>query len=431
MNEDFVVFLWKHRKLRGNPLRTVCGKDVEIISPGQENHNSGPDFLSAMVRIDHTLWAGNVEIHVRSSQWFAHNHHKDKAYDNIILHVVYEFDREITSSSRNIIQHLEVKHYFDHALLENYTQLERSKTWIACAKLIGQIDPYLIKHWIWRLLVSRIERKTEEMNHYLNYFNADREKTFLFMLCRVLAGKANETAFGLLVQRLDRLILEKNHNQLFILEALLFGQAGLLEESFMEDYPKSLQVEYQYQRKKHDLPPPLRKQIWKYSRMRPGNFPDLRIAQLAMLICNNGGIRFRQIIQSHRAEEIGCFFRIQPSAYWSSHYRLDHPVSPKSGTIGEETINRLLINTIAPAIAIDRTEKNGTHAFEGAISLLEQLPPENNKIIRQWQRLLSQLESAAETQGLLELYKYYCTPKKCLKCMIGNKILSSNSSFRN
>lgn len=431
MNEDFVVFLWKHRKLRGNPLKTVCGKEVEIITPGQENHNSGPDFLAAMVRIGNTLWAGNVEIHVRSSQWFEHNHHLDKAYDNIILHVVYKHDRMVTDQANKPLHHLEVKQYFDHFLAESYVRLEKSRSWIACEKLIDKIEPYLIRHWIWRLLVNRIERKAGEIKHYLNYFGFDREKTYLFLFCRVLAGKANETAFGLLVQRLDRLILEKNHDQIFVLEALLFGQAGLLEKQFGELYPKALQKEYRYQKNKHMLPPPLRKEIWKYARMRPSNFPDLRIAQLAMLIYRNRGFRFREIIQNTHPEAMSNYFRIQPSAYWLSHYRLDQPVSEKQQTLGVETINRILTNAIAPVLAMECAEQYDTHVFEKSIELLEQLPAENNKIIRNWRKSLSGISSAAETQGLLELYKYYCLPKKCLKCMIGNKILGGNSSIRN
>lgn len=431
MNEDFIVFLWKHRKINRTPLKTVCGKNLEIISPGQENHNSGPDFLAAMVRIDNTLWAGNVEIHVRSSQWFAHNHHSDRAYDNIILHVVYLFDREVLGRNGQIIHHLEVKQYIDHTLLSNYAKLEKSKSRIACANLIGNIDYYHIRHWIWRLLVFRIERKTSEIQQYLNYFKGDREKTIFFMLCRILAGKVNETAFGLLIQRLDRLILEKNHDQLFILEALLFGQAGLLENSFQEDYPKELQKEYRYQKTKYDLPLQIEQHNWKYSRMRPCNFPDIRIAQLAMIIHANGGFRFREIIQTGELREISHHFVVQPSDYWTTHYRLDQPGSPKSKALGNETISRILINAIAPAIAIERSEKQGVYAFEESMELLEQLPPENNKVIRWWRSLLPSPECAAETQGLLELYKYYCIPKKCLKCMVGNKIIGGGGSLLN
>ncbi len=423
MNEDFVVFLWKHRKISKTPLKTVCGKNLELISPGQENHNSGPDFLAAMVRIDHTLWAGNVEIHVRSSQWFAHNHHKDKAYDNIILHVVYEHDRDVTDCNGKIMHHLEVRDYINHSLLDNYKRLAKSHGRIACANLIGNIDPYHIRHWIWRLLVSRLERKSSEILQHLNYFNGDREKTYFFILCRVLAGKVNETAFGILVQRLDRLILEKNHDQPFILEALLFGQAGLLQNSFIETYPKELQKEYQYQKTKYKLPPPLQRQIWKYSRMRPGNFPDIRIAQLAMIIHKNRGFSFRNFIQNDKARDIRRFFQVHPSTYWRAHYRLDQPGPKKSKAMGNETIDRILINAIAPFIAIEKTEKKALHAMEDSIGLLEQLPPESNKVTKIWKDLIPQPDNAAETQGLLELYKYYCIPRKCLKCMVGNKIL--------
>ncbi len=425
MKEDFIVYLWKHRILRGQPLLTMGGERLEIISPGQENPDSGPDFLAATVRIGDTLWAGNVEIHVRSSQWFAHNHHTDKAYANIILHVVYIYDKEVLDHYGKPIHHLEAKGYFDPSLQHNYNLLLSNKGWIPCEKQLRTQESFILNHWIWRLVISRLERKAEEVHHYLKYFDQHKEKTLLFLLARSLGGKANAAAFGMLVQRISYEILLRNHDNIFSLEAMLFGLAGMLEKPFTETYPEKLRMEYHYQQKKHKLPPPLRFETWKYSRMRPSNFPDLRIAQLAMIIHKSSGLLFSNIILNNDATHAAKLLSVAPSDYWSSHYRLGKTAASKMRPIGENTIQNILINAVAPMNFVQARESH-IDTGDAALCLLEHLPPENNNIIRKWNGIIppsAKPENAATTQGLLELRKYYCVPRKCLKCMIGHKIL--------
>jgi hypothetical protein len=248
------------------------------------------------------------------------------------------------------------------------------------------------------------------------------------LLSRSIGGKTNATAFGMLIQRTSYELLLRNHDNIFGLEALLFGQAGMLERSFSEEYPEQLRQEYLYQKKKHDLPPPLKFEIWKYARMRPYNFPDLRIAQLAMMIHKSRGQLFGKIILNDDAKQTIEPLTIAASNYWSTHYRLCKSTSQKIRTIGESTIQNILINTVAPISFVQAKESPLREPGEHALKLLEQLPPEDNNIIRKWVTVLPdhcKPAHAADTQGLLELKKYYCLTGKCLKCMIGHQILGA------
>lgn len=431
MKEDFIVYLWKYGILQSRSLKTVCGERLEILSPGQENPDSGPDFLAASVRIGDTVWVGNVEIHVRSSQWFAHKHHVDKAYGNIILHVVYVYDKEVHDQNGKPIHHLEAKGNFDHRLQNNYSQLINNRNWIPCEKHLHNQDAFILNHWLWRMAISRLERKAHDFNHFIDYFSQHKEKALLFMLARSLGGKINATGFGMLIQRIPYEILLRNHDSILTLEALLFGQAGMLEKHFHEGYPTKLQQEYRYLKKKYELPQALNYEIWKYAKMRPGNFPDLRIAQLGMMLHKSRGQLFRETIRNKDVSEATNLLAVTPSPYWLTHYRLDKPIKKKICAIGVGTIQNILINTIAPLLLLMAKGSFGVQSTEPALEILDKLPPENNKIIRKWLQILpvdARPGNAAMTQGLLELQKFYCLPKKCLRCMIGHKILGKEQA---
>ncbi|TVR38213.1 MAG: DUF2851 family protein [Bacteroidia bacterium] len=423
MKEEFIFYLWKHRLLNPACLQTINNERLEIMYPGQENPDSGPDFLSAKIRIGETTWVGNVEIHTRSSLWYRHGHHLDPAYDNIILHVVYELDKEICNSKNEPIPHLEIKDYFDHTLLKNYRLLKQSMNWIPCEKMITEVEPFLLEHWLCRLLICRLERKANEIHQYLTYFENHWELLFLFMFCRSLGGKANASAFGLLIQRVPLNVLSRNHDKPTTMESLLFGQAGLLDASFDEEYPNSLKQEYAYLGKKYDLPDPLRKDLWKYARMRPANFPDIRIAQLAMILHRGEGQLFQKMLETNEKKVMYQLLSVSPAGYWHNHYRLGKLSSRRNKSIGEETVNRILINTWAPISFVYGKETGIDHQNDRILHMLSSLPPEQNAIIRRWDKIIGPRENAAETQALLELYKEYCVPKKCLKCTIGHKIL--------
>lgn len=423
MKEDFISYLWKHSLFKPGTLHTLEGERVEIISPGQENPDAGPDFLAACLRIDQTTWAGNVEIHVCSSSWFAHGHHRDPSYDNIILHVVYQCDKEAQNSKGKAIPHLEIKGCFDPGLQSNYQSLMASRAWVACSKMISKVDAFLVSHWIHRMLVCRLERKSTEALRFLQYFEGHWERLFLYLLAKSLGAKANALAFGLLVQRLPYPVIARIHDQPFVLEALLLGQAGMLSGSLDDPYPRLLQKEHVYLKKKFRLPVALDKKIWKYARMRPMGFPDLRMAQLAMMIHRGEGRMFAKVLGESSLMEAGKSFAIKPTDYWDTHYRLGALGKHKTKTPGKESINHIMINAIAPAAFIYAKEKNRNGLAEAILKMLGQLPPEDNRIIRNWKNWLEPPTSAAESQGMLELFKSYCVPRKCLRCPVGYKIL--------
>ncbi len=425
MKENFIVYLWKNRLLHPGKLQTTKGERVEIIHPGQENHDAGPDFFAAKIRIDGTLWVGNVEIHTLSSNWEKHGHQHNPAYDNTILHVVFEHDRETAIPTRQMIPIMEVKNCFEKHILDNYQNLLLSKTWVPCQNNLEMVDNFIIQNWLNRLLVERLERKTGEISHFLEYFSNDWESTFYYLLARNFGFKVNASPFGLLAQHTPYNLLAKNKNQLTTIEALLFGQAGLLEKPFKDVYPRTLKDEYRYLQKKYKLQP-LKKELWKFSRLRPVNFPTLRIAQFAMLVHTSGRL-FRRIIQAVSPAEIIELFQIKASPYWGNHYVFDKASAGKPKNIGKDALRNIIINTIAPVMFVYGKESEKPQVSEKALSLLQEVPAENNNIIRNWKTLGVKPQNAADSQALLELKKYYCVPGKCLSCAIGHVILKNTT----
>lgn len=421
MKEEFISYLWTNKLLFADRLATTKGEAVQVIQPGQQNRDAGPDFFAARVRIGETLWVGNVEIHVRSSHWNLHGHQSDAAYDNIILHVVFEHDLQVLTSRGEEMPVLEIKDLFEPKLLLNYQRLQASKAWVPCERHIGEIDGLILNNWLNRLLVERLERKSDDVLHFLEYFGNDWEQTFYFLLARNFGFKVNASPFGLLAQRTPYNLLVRNRNNLTSLEALLFGQSGLLADSLQDVYPRSLLAEYRHQQKKHDLKP-VDLKLWKFARLRPVNFPTLRIAQFAMLIYQTGHL-FRNMVETKKTQDIHQQFRLKASPYWDDHYVFGK-ISPKrEKQLGKDAINNIIINTVAPVLFIYGRQSMRTELCEKALNLLQETPGENNSVVRQWESLGVSAQHAADSQALLELKKYYCTPKKCLQCPIGHMIL--------
>lgn len=421
MKEEFLAYLWKNKLLFTKELKTTYGEVLEVVHPGHENHDAGPDFFDARVRIGSTLWAGNVEIHVKTSQWNLHGHQHNAAYDNTILHVVFEHDLEIKNALNQSIPVLITAGKFDHKLLFNYQKLQASRAWIPCQAHIGSTDRLLVGNWLNRLLVERIERKSEEVIHFLRYFENDWEQTFYYLLARNFGFKVNATPFGLLAQRTPQNLLIRNRNNLTTIEAILFGQAGLLKSNFQDVYLKNLWAEYLHQKIKHELTP-VESKLWKFARLRPINFPSVRIAQLAMLIYQSG-LLFRNIIETQNPSDIHKRFRVKASPYWDNHYTFDEPSVIKEKWLGYDSINNIIINTVAPVLFIYGKQNMQPELCEKAMALLHETPAESNNIISKWKGVGVNPEHAADSQALLELKKYYCLPKKCLRCSIGHSVL--------
>lgn len=425
MQEKFLSYLWKHRLLQPHGLQTTCGNIVEIVHPGVENMDAGPDFLSARLRIDGILWAGNVEIHVLSSDWYRHGHHRDGAYDNVILHVVHSHDRPCLNSGGQPVPVLVIRDHFDQDLLIRHKTLRDSPDRMFCRQFLQQADNYWISHWLNRMQIERLERKAAEMEHYLRFFANDWEQLFHFFLLRNMGTPVNAFPFGLLAQAAPCSLVRKYRGQPLQLEALLFGQAGMLDKACNDHYAARLHSEYHYLKKKHRLIP-MQGGLWRFARLRPQNFPTLRIAQVCALY--NKPVRlFRACMEAGRVSELRELLQARAPDYWTSHYRFGRrsPGMPKF--IGRQAIDIQLINTLAPLCFVYGKYSGKDWLREKGLSILEEIPPENNTFIRLWASAGVFPRNASDSQAMLESSTMYCRQKKCLQCMIGHRLITSRS----
>ena len=421
MNEAFIQFLWNHKLFKKETFTTFKGERIEIIDPGKWNHDSGPDFFNARIKIGQVEWAGNVEIHLRSSDWKKHKHHLDPSYDNVILHVVLENDVETFNSRGTLIPTVAIR--FDTRILQNYEELVQSKNQIPCSTDLFLIEPFHIKYWLGNVLVERLRDKTLLFEHLLKKSKNNWEESFYQGLARSFGFKTNSEQFEQLARSLPNKILLHHKNDLFQIEALLFGQAGLLSRRFFSDnYFTSLQKEYSFLQKKFHLKP-MAGHLWKFMRMRPLNFPSIRIAQFASFIYKNEGL-FSRIIETRKAEDLKNLFDFQPTVYWETHYRFNKSAEKRSKKMGADARNSVIINTIIPFLFLYGKEKGLPDYKERALELLENLPAEKNRIIRKWAKSGIQADNAFYSQSLIQLTNNYCQKKRCLECEIGNKIIS-------
>ena len=421
MREDFLHYLWRYKRFGFLNLQTTDNQPVEIVEFGEHNQNAGPDFLNARLRIGGTLWAGNVEMHLNASEWLAHKHDEDAAYDNVILHVVMDEDKIIFDKNNQRLACLVLKPYITENLLGTYQKLLHNAHWIPCQHHFFTVSDLVKSAWQSRLLVERLEEKIAvfETSFYQN--KQHWEETFYQALAKNFGVKINDLPFELLAKSLPLLTLAKHKDSLFQIEALLFGQAGMLEEAFEDDYPKRLQKEYFYLQKKLQLEP-IAASMWKFSKLRPGNFPTIRIAQFATLVHQSVHL-FSKILEAKNTKSIQDLFEIKLSDYWNEHYVFDKASKKISKSLGKDTVNLLIINTIAPFLFLYGKIKNDDVYKDNAIAFLEKLAPEKNTIIEGWQDLGLKPSSAAETQSLLQLKNKYCNAQKCTQCAIGIAIM--------
>ena len=421
MNEAFLQHIWKHRLFTSQDLRTITGEPVLIINPGRHNTDAGPDFFNARLKIGEQEWAGNVEIHVKSSLWNVHKHNVDAAYNNIILHVVYEHDKEIKTPVQGVIPTMELKGLIDTALLDKYQNLEASMQPIACANKLSGIEGITIDLWLERLLVERLEKKSDRIHTFIAGFTNNIEEGFYVQLARNFGFSVNADPFELLAKSLPLVVLAKHKQSLFQIEALLFGQAGMLEDEIQDDYFLKLKSEYNFLKTKYSLKP-IEKHLWKFFRLRPANFPTIRISQFAGLIYKSNKL-LSQIIDDPTFEHIYNLFDIEAADYWKNHYTFGKPSVESVKHLGKSAIENIIINTITPFLFTYGRERANEILCDKALLLLEKVSAERNTIINQWQALKMPVNNAANTQSLIHLYNEYCRPKKCLSCNIGIKLL--------
>ena len=420
MTEDFLQYIWQHRLFLPEGNLTTEGETVEPLQAGQPNTHAGPDFMDARVRIGDTLWAGCVEVHLRSSDWERHGHHIDPAYNNVVLHVVYQHDADTWNARRQKIPVMEL--HFDARYYANYNRLANSKTLIACRDELGMADEFTLASWLERLAVERLEQKADAIMQTYAATGNNWEETLYQRLARNFGFSLNALPFELLAKSLPLNILLKHRDNLQQIESFLFGQAGMLSDADVNDtYYIMLRKEYLYLQKKFRLEP-IDRFLWKFLRLRPINFPTRRIAQFAALMHHNEHL-FSQIIEAKSVDVFEKLFDLQVSAYWDTHYVFGKESPKHHQSFGKMSVRTVLINTVVPFLFVYGKARGKEDYCTRAVTLLENLPPEKNSILARWDDLGVHNPNAFTSQALLQLANEYCRNKRCLSCSIGNKIV--------
>jgi hypothetical protein len=420
INEKLLQFIWQFQYFNKNELQTIAGENLQIIYPGISNKDQGPDFSEAKIKIDTTILAGNIELHINASDWHEHHHSSDKNYANIILHVVWNNDEIIFDNNCKPFPALDLQSRVSKLLLEKYEQLMQSQQFIPCEKSLPVLSEIGWISWKERLAIERLQRKSILVLELFKQSNHHWEEVFWWLLARNFGMKINAEIFEQLAKSISINIIAKHKNQIHQLEALLLGQSGLLENDFEEDYPKLLQREYQFLAKKYKLNI-LQKQP-AFLRMRPANFPTVRLAQLAMLI-NHSTHLFSKIKEAKDIAEIKSLLNITANDYWHYHYIFDEMTPYKPKKLGVQMADNIIINTIVPVLFAYGFYTREQQWKDKAILFLNEISAEQNNITKSWQQLNVTNANALDSQALLELKKYYCDEKRCLDCAVGNKFL--------
>ena len=422
MKEDFLHYLWKYKKIDLHRLKTVRGEVIVVKSIGQHNCNAGPDFFNAQLQIGEQLWAGNVEIHVKSADWFLHNHEKDKTYDNVILHVVWEHDTEVFRSDNTTIPTLQLKDYIRTNVLGNYKALFATKnSWINCENDFHSIDSFLLSNWLERLYFERLERKASTIETLLVTSKNDWEAVLFKLLAKNFGLKVNGEAFLSMANTTDFSIVRKITSNQQYLEALFFGQSGLLVDTIENGYYNVLMQDYGFLKQKFKLENskvlPLQ-----FFRLRPSSFPTIRLSQLANLYHLHQNL-FSKIIKSKTLNDFYKLFKIATSNYWQRHYTFQGESKPSIKTISKAFIDLLLINTIIP-LKYCYAKQQGNSVDDEILKLISEIKSEQNSIVGAFQKLNPIATSALHSQALVQLKTEYCSKNRCLQCAIGNKLLN-------
>lgn len=414
-------YVWANFLYKGCEFTTHTGKKVRILHPGEQNRNAGPDFFNARVCMEGLVLAGNVEIHMKSSDWYRHGHHLDAAYDNVILSVVQTDDARVCNSRGREIECV-VPEFADN-LYREYVFMRDARLQPGCARRLKGVAKERFYLILPSLAVERLERKVEEIRRLLSQTGNDWEECFYRLLCKYWAGNVNSAAFYRLALNLPYKVLLKYAGRLPVVEALLFGVSGLLETAGEDDYAGMLKKEYAYYRAKHRLVA-MPAQLWRFMRIRPGSFPTVRLALLAAFVC-----RFREAVPHLTAagsvKEALAFFDIETSPYWDTHYVFRKESAVRKKRMGQDLRQVLLINALVPFLFIYGRTQGNERLAEKALRWLEQSEPESNRIVQVWEKCGFVFDSALQTQALIQLKKEYCDRRLCLRCRVGRDVLST------
>ena len=422
MQEAFLHYAWKFQKFEDAGLQLVSGQGISVIRPGHHNPLAGPDFLDARIRIDDTLWAGHVEIHVNASDWYAHKHQNDPAYNNVILHVVWHNDVPVLGKEEVPIPTIALRHYVPENLYVSYTELLKKRTvFIPCEKDIATVDPFIRHAWLERLYLERLKRRVFDIQDDLERSIGNWEAAFFIQLASGFGTKINKAAFTALARQIPFRVLSRSRSNARSLEALLMGMGGILEgEQGVDPYLLDLRQEFQYLKHKFKLSPLTLERVH-YFKLRPTNFPTLRLSQLAGLLHRNADL-LTKCMEKKSLAEFHQLLRVRASSYWDTHYTFGNHSTPKPKVTSRTFINTLVVNTILP-FKYAYLRSRGSDPWSVVLQLIQQIKPESNSIIRGYQEIGIEANSAMDSQALLELYGNYCQSKRCLECVIGHQLL--------
>ena len=423
MKEDFLHHLWKFKKFDTLNLKTFNGEEITIINVGQYLELAGPDFFNAQITIGTQKWAGNVEIHLKSSDWYVHHHERDEAYENVILHVVWEHDTEIFRKNNSEIPVLELQKYVDPATIANYQSLISPKSWIFCEKQLKEIDGFAINNWLERLFFERLERKSKPIFELLEQTNQDWEAVLFCLLAKNFGLNTNGEIFSKIAQSIPFSIIRKESFEVENLEALLLGNAGLLDPEKEDTYFKDLKFRYFYLLHKYQLEKKILEPV-QFFKHRPDNFPTIRISQLANLYHGQQNL-FSKISTSNSVKSIYETFDVSASDYWQNHYQFDKESPKKKKKLSKSFIDLIIINTIIP-LQFAYAKSQGKEISEDLIQLLNEVAPEKNAIMDKFSSFGIKSKNAFESQSLLQLKNEYCNKSRCLECAIGMELLKKS-----
>lgn len=423
MNEKLLQFIWQFQYCQTASLKTVCGKHVTVQYPGERNVNQGPDFLDARIRIGDTAWAGNIEMHVLASDWEKHRHGDDDLYKNIILHVVWRNDAARRQQPPCPV--VELQPLVPKLMLQKYQQFMENTGFIPCAKSIDAVPSIIFTNFRERLLVERMQQKTQPVLEWQRQTLGHWEETFWRMLARNFGITVNAEAFESMACNTSAGLLARNKHSHVKIESLLMGQCGLLNDLFTDQYPQMLQQEYRLMKTKYGLTPSPVRVL--FLRMRPGSFPTIRLSQLAALVYRSQHL-FSKILDTDNLDTVMDLFRVQANDYWLNHYKFDEPSKYNEKQLGEDMLHNIIINTVAPVLFAYGIEKNEIRYKDRALEWIAALPAEKNTITAGFQKLDVKVKNAAGSQALIQLKNNYCRHKRCLECAVGVHLLKKQAA---
>lgn len=420
MKEEFLHYIWRFRLFDTSNLQTSEGKSIEILSVGSSNTHAGPDFQAVHLRIGNVLWVGNVEVHLHGEDWFNHHHQNDPAYDNVILHVIFKNPVSLLRQDGSIIPTLILEPRIHPHLFSEYKELMESNADLPCGHRIRYVDSFMVDNWLHRLAIDRLEYKYAAVLERLKQNKYDWEETFYQFLARNFGFHVNAVPFEMLAMTLPQRYFQYHKNNILQIEALLFGQSGLLTNELADDYARELYKEYDFLRRKYRLQA-VEKHLWKFMRLRPVNFPTIRIAQFAQLILKSRHL-FSKILETENHQLLHEYLKVSCSSYWQDHFVFEKKSKPEDKPFGSDARNSILINTFSLFLFAYGKLRSNERLILRAIDLLENTQAEKNSIITVFQQCGIQPHSAFKSQAIIQLQNEYCSKKKCLKCGIGNAI---------